>query len=66
MDFNNVLTLIGNVGFPIACCLYMFYYTNKQEERHRQEIDKLKQALDNNTLALTKLLERLGVHINVQ
>lgn len=66
MDVSSIMAIIGNVGFPIACCLCMFYYTNKQEERHKQEVDKLTQAVDNNTLALTKLLERLGVHTDVK
>lgn len=61
---ESIVPLISNLGFPIVCCLIMFYWCSKQEERHKQETDKLAQALNNNTLALTKLAERMGVDID--
>lgn len=33
----------------------MFYYMNKQSEKHKQEIDKLSEALQGNTKVLTEL-----------
>ena len=66
--------LISNVGFPIAACIAMAWYvkytTDKQSEEtkqlnehHTAEMlaykEEIKTALDNNTLAITKLCEKL-------
>lgn len=50
-----LIQLISSVGFPIAMCVYMTYTLNKQTELHKQEIDGLRQAIENNTLALNEL-----------
>lgn len=55
MGANEIVNIISNVGFPIAVCLVMFYYMNKQNEKHKQEIDKLSETLQNNTKVLTEL-----------
>lgn len=55
MEANEIVNIISNVGFPIAVCLVMFYYMNKQNEKHKQEIDKLSETLQNNTKVLTEL-----------
>lgn len=59
MDMSLV-DLISNVGFPIAVVCYMFFQQNKQSERHAEETKGFIEAINNNTLALTKLEERLG------
>lgn len=55
MDVTAFSTLISTVGFPIACCVAMFWQMNKQTEMHKQEIDSMKEALNQNTQAITKL-----------
>lgn len=55
MEINEIVNLISNVGFPIAVCCVMFYYMNKQTEKHKQEIDKLSETLQGNTQVLTEL-----------
>lgn len=55
MEVNEIINIISNVGFPIAVCLVMFYYMNKQSEKHKQEIDKLSETLQGNTKVLTEL-----------
>lgn len=58
MEFLSVFTdLLANLGFPIACCVALFWYMTKAEERHKQEVDKLSKALDNNTSVLNQLAE---------
>lgn len=59
MDVNAITQLIGSLGFPIVCCGALFWRMIKSDERHQQEIDKMSDALNNNTIALTKLTERL-------
>lgn len=31
-NFNEIITAIGSVGFPIVACCYMFYLYGKQIE----------------------------------
>lgn len=63
---NEVVTMIGTVGFPIAMCLIMswFIYDNQKSNReqlekitesHRTEMESVKDALVNNTIAVDKL-----------
>ena len=61
MDVTIVTQLIGSLGFPIAACIALFYQSNKQEERHKTEMDKLSDAVNNNTLAITQLTEKLSL-----
>ena len=71
MDVQEVLTAISTVGFPIVCCLCMGWYVKYTTDKHREEIEKINTqhkaemtdvttATNNNTIALTKLCERLG------
>lgn len=55
-----ITTLISNVGFPIACVVAMFWQLNKERESHESEMTKMTEALNNNTVAITKLCEKLG------
>ena len=45
MDINTITQIISNVGFPIACCIAMFWFNNKNEERHIEEVGALKDAI---------------------
>lgn len=56
MDATTIGTLISTVGFPIAACVALFWQMNKQNEQHKQEMDSLKEALEQNTLAINKLV----------
>lgn len=60
MDANAVTSFISSVGFPIACCIAMFWNMVKSEERHKAEIDKLSEAVNNNTIIMEKLFMKLG------
>ena len=60
MDINAVTTLITSVGFPIAVCLVCFWYINKMQEQHKEETKQLAGALNNNTLVMQKLVDKLG------
>lgn len=60
MDASTVQQLISNLGFPIVACGALFWYMNRQEERHREEQEALRVSLDKNTDILTRLYERMG------
>lgn len=55
MDLSAISSLIGTLGFPIACVIAMFYMWNKEREDHKEEMSKVTEALNNNTVALTRL-----------
>lgn len=74
MEFQSIIKSVLDVGFPIVCCLLMGYYvkyiTDKQREdtkelnaQHTKEMlefkDEIKDALNNNTLALNRLCDKL-------
>lgn len=60
MDINTITSFVSTVGFPIAMCVYMTYTLQKQTETHKQEIDELRNTIENNTIAITKLVENLS------
>ena len=49
MDITSIQTLIGTVGFPIACCVVMFYQNSKLQE-----------TLQTLTVTLQKIDDRLS------
>ena len=60
MEATSILEIISTVGFPIACCIAMFVQQSKMSENHKNEMSEMKSAIDNNTIALTKLIEKLN------
>lgn len=61
MDAATLSQLIGSLGFPIAMCVYLTYSNNKANEAHKEEIDKLRETVENNTHVMIKLCSKLGV-----
>ena len=55
MEVNEIASLISNVGFPVAVCIALFFYMEKQNERHQSETDKLNETVQSNTKVLTEL-----------
>ena len=71
MDIKVLLDAVSVVGFPIVMCLIFIYYVkylndtnreqiNQLQAQHRQETSELTKAVENNTLALTKLIDKIG------
>jgi len=61
MDVNTITTLISSLGFPIVCCIYMAYMQQKSAEAHKEEIDKLRETVENNTKVMVKICAKLGI-----
>ena len=53
MEVNDIVSIVSNVGFPVAVCIALFFYMEKQNERHQQETDKLNGTVQSNTKVLT-------------
>lgn len=60
MDVSAIIQAISTVGFPIVMCLLFMYYIKYINDQHKDEIDKLSQSVNNNTLVMQKLLDKLG------
>lgn len=60
MDAGTITSIIGSLGFPIAAAVGLFWYMIKQDEKHREEINGLREAVNNNTLVIQKLLDKMG------
>lgn len=58
-DYSAATQLIGTVGFPIVAYGAMFWYMVKQDRDHKEEMDKMSDAIVNNTLALQKLADAM-------
>ena len=60
MGVNDVVTIISTVGFPIAAFVALFWQTNEMQKNHKEEMDGVKEALNNNTLVVQKLVDKLS------
>lgn len=56
MDYNTVLQMISTIGFPIAMCIYLLFYIKSFDEKYCQQLNNMAKAIENNTLAITKLM----------
>lgn len=51
--------IVQSVGFPIVACWALWKSNEKNAEAHKAETDELRKAIENNTLVMTRLCERL-------
>lgn len=59
MDASTVTTLISNLGYPIVVSGVLMWYINKMNEGHKEEMNKMSEAVNNNTTLLQKLIDKL-------
>lgn len=65
MDVNTITTLISNLGFPIAVCIYLFYSNVKERQAHAAETDALRRAIESNTQIITEIKSTLDTFIKL-
>ena len=77
VDANGIIVLIQSVGFPIVMCGLMAWYVkyitdkNREEitqerEAHKQEMNKVITAINNNTIVIEKLIGKLDAESEVR
>lgn len=54
-----IVKFIQNVGFPIACVVAMFWMWDRERQEHKAEAEKWTEAINNNTLIMQRLLDKL-------
>lgn len=65
MDVSTITQLISSVGFPIVACGVMAYLFYREQENHKQETSQFTSAINELTVALTKLSDTIGGERNV-
>lgn len=71
MAINDIVNIVTSVGFPIVACSAMGWYVKyisdrhsaevqQLNEQHQEEMNQVTEALNNNTLALQKLCDKIG------
>lgn len=63
-EYEIITQIITSLGFPIVACGALFWFVNKQEERRREELESMRDALTENTSVLSSLKELIQVIIN--
>lgn len=70
----DIATLLGSYAFPIVCTIAMGFYVRERENKHSELIEKMNDshtkevnelkdeiltALNNNTIAITRLCDKM-------
>ena len=66
----DIIQIISTLGFPIACCLALGWYVKmltgnfrddikEIQKEHKDEIAKVTDALNSNTIVIQKLCDKL-------
>lgn len=66
----NIVTIISTLGFPIVACLGLGWYVKymsdqnstevkEMRQEHQAEVQKMTEALNNNTLAIQRLVDKM-------
>lgn len=72
---NDIVTIVSNLGFPIACVIGLAKYIKYVTENHKSEIidmrnsyentyKELKKSLDKNTCAIIELVNYMKGRID--
>ena len=70
MAIQDIVGIVSSVGFPILACGAMAWYVKYANDQHSKQLDeimtqhkdeiaKVTEALNNNTLAITKLCDKM-------
>ena len=54
-----VFELINSTVFPIAMCIILCYFVKYTTDENNKKLEKMTEALNNNTLVITKLVEKM-------
>ena len=68
---EGFVEIIATVGFPIACCIAMGLFLkyiidtdrkerDEQRKEHAKEMEEVTKALNNNTMVIQRLYDKLG------
>ena len=72
---QEIISLISQVGFPIACCIFMMYQNSKKDEqratqsaemqaKHDEQLTELRKVITDNTIATNNLVTLITHFLN--
>lgn len=56
---QEITNVISSLGYPIVMSLILLYMMDGNEKKYDETIEGLRKTIENNTLTLTKLCEKL-------
>ena len=60
MDMQDIMTLIGSLGFPIVVAVYMIYVNREQSSKHADEVKEMTSAINELKIVMQKLIDKIG------
>lgn len=64
---DSIIQAISTVGFPIVCCIALFWYQSRYMQNFTKEIQvslkELSDTLNSNTNAITKLCTTVSLYM---
>lgn len=60
MEITEISNLIGSLGFPIFVAVWMLVTQQKESDAHREEVNKLTEALNELKTVITVLSEKIN------
>lgn len=59
MEFSTIIGAIGSVGFPIVGCIACGWFVRYLLDKNAEEMKSVKEAINNNTLVIQKLVDKM-------
>lgn len=59
MDTQTLTQLVSSVGFPIVACLIMWKALQDSTAAHKEEMDAMRESLNQNTVVLAEVKQML-------
>lgn len=59
MEISTITQFVSAVGFPIVMCIALLKMNSDKEKTQREESKEFTTALNNNTLVIQKLTDKL-------
>lgn len=59
---NEIVTAVSTVGFPVVMSLVLMKFIENLNNAHREDLKEMTQAVNNNTIIIQKLLDKLDLH----
>lgn len=56
---DNIMQFIQTLGFPVFIAVALLYNQNELNKEHKEEVDKMSEAINNNTEILKLVLEHM-------
>lgn len=56
MDANTITNLVGSLGFPIVCTIFLIWVLFKMADMHQEEISELRTSNENNVAKMTEAI----------